>query len=136
MEMLNHIMLDLQMDSRSFQARDIWSVVLNVGVSLLCKCADADAKLVFFKNVNPMWNLFCEESFYRALRQYLNQRPPPEAGWYAALNIVLAFAVRAEDSRNFKKALKYLRNTLGEVGELIGAQQDLFSIGAILGIVS
>jgi hypothetical protein len=96
----------------------------------------------FFENFNCMFPLFHEPTFMHLIDMQYSQHPYEGSGWWASLNTALAIAHRLRVMSNLvpqdedEKAWGYLKNALGVLTELTMRNTDLFSVQALLGMVS
>jgi hypothetical protein len=97
---------------------------------------------LYFDTFNRVFPLYHHDTFfYLADKQYTNE-PYEGSGWWASLNVCLAVAYRMRELRNMErlemeaKGWQYFKNALAVQPELELRNTDLFSIQALLGMVS
>lgn len=96
----------------------------------------------YFENFNCMFPLFHEPTFMHLVDKHYSKEPYEGSGWWASLNIALAFAHRLRVMSNLvpqeedEKADQYLKNAMAVQVELTMRNTDLLSVQALLGIVS
>lgn len=96
----------------------------------------------FFENFNCMFPLFHEPTFMHLVDLQYSPEPHEGSGWWASLNVALAIAHRLRvmsklvSREEDLKAWAYLKNAMGVVTELTMRNTDLFSVQALLGMVS
>jgi hypothetical protein len=95
----------------------------------------------YFENFNCMFPLFHEPTFMHLVDKHYSNEPYEGSGWWASLNIALAFAHRLRVMSNLvpkeedEKADQYLKNAMAVQVELTMRNTDLLSVQALLGIV-
>jgi hypothetical protein len=96
----------------------------------------------YFENFNCMFPLFHEPTFMHLVDKHYSKDPYEGSGWWASLNVALAFAHRLRVMSNLvpaeedEKAWQYLKNAMSIQVELTMRNTDLLSVQALLGIVS
>ena len=96
----------------------------------------------YFENFNCMFPLFHEATFMHLVDKHYSNDPYEGSGWWASLNVALAFAHRLRVMSNLvpqeedEKAWQYLKNAMSVQVELTMRNTDLLSVQALLGIVS
>ena len=96
----------------------------------------------YFENFNCMFPLFHEPTFMHLVDKHYSKDPYEGSGWWASLNVALAFAHRLRVMSNLvpeeedEKAWQYLKNAMSVQVELTMRNTDLLSVQALLGIVS
>lgn len=96
----------------------------------------------FFTHFNCMFPLFHEPTFRHLVDMQYSANPYEGSGWWASLNVALAIAYRVRIMSNVapryddNQAWGYLKNALGVLTELTMRNTDLFSVQALLGMVS
>lgn len=96
----------------------------------------------FFENFNCMFPLFHEATFMHLVDRQYSRDPYEGSGWWASINVVLAISHRLRVMSNLvpheedKKGWLYLKNAMGVLTELTMRNTDLFSVQALLGMVS
>lgn len=96
----------------------------------------------YFENFNCMFPLFHEPTFMHLVDKHYSKDPYEGSGWWASLNVALAFAHRLRVMSNLvpaeedEKAWQYLKNAMSVMVELTMRNTDLLSVQALLGIVS
>jgi hypothetical protein len=96
----------------------------------------------FFENFNCMFPLFHEPTFMHLVDKHYSNDPYEGSGWWASLNVALAFSHRLRVMSNLvpaeedEKAWQYLKNAMSVQIELTMRNTDLLSVQALLGIVS
>lgn len=96
----------------------------------------------YFENFNCMFPLFHEPTFMHLVDKHYSKDPYEGSGWWASLNVALAFAHRLRVMSNLvpqeedEKAWQYLKNAMSVQIELTMRNTDLLSVQALLGIVS
>ncbi|KAF2275811.1 uncharacterized protein EI97DRAFT_442809 [Westerdykella ornata] len=94
----------------------------------------------YFENFNCMFPLFHEPTFMHLVDKHYSNEPYEGSGWWASLNIALAFAHRLRVMSNLvpqeedEKADQYLKNAMAVQVELTMRNTDLLSVQALLGI--
>ncbi|KAL1641696.1 hypothetical protein SLS61_010007 [Didymella pomorum] len=94
----------------------------------------------YFENFNCMFPLFHEPTFMHLVDKHYSKDPYEGSGWWASLNVVLAFAHRLRVMSNLvpaeedEKAWQYLKNAMSVMVELTMRNTDLLSVQALLGI--
>ncbi|KAH7402197.1 fungal-specific transcription factor domain-containing protein [Phaeosphaeria sp. MPI-PUGE-AT-0046c] len=94
----------------------------------------------YFENFNCMFPLFHEPTFMHLVDKHYSEDPYEGSGWWASLNVVLAFAHRLRVMSNLvpaeedEKAWQYLKNAMSVMVELTMRNTDLLSVQALLGI--
>ncbi|KAF2648661.1 fungal-specific transcription factor domain-containing protein [Lophiostoma macrostomum CBS 122681] len=94
----------------------------------------------FFENFNCMFPLFHEPTFMHLVDKHYSNEPYEGSGWWASLNIALAFSHRLRVMSNLvpqeedEKADQYLKNAMAVQVELTMRNTDLLSVQALLGI--
>ncbi|KAH7135551.1 fungal-specific transcription factor domain-containing protein [Dendryphion nanum] len=94
----------------------------------------------YFENFNCMFPLFHEPTFMHLVEKHYSNEPYEGSGWWASLNIALAFAHRLRVMSNLvpqeedEKADQYLKNAMAVQVELTMRNTDLLSVQALLGI--
>ncbi|KAF2020461.1 hypothetical protein BU24DRAFT_403570 [Aaosphaeria arxii CBS 175.79] len=94
----------------------------------------------YFENFNCMFPLFHEPTFMHLVDKHYSKEPYEGSGWWASLNIALAFAHRLRVMSNLvpqeedEKADQYLKNAMAVQVELTMRNTDLLSVQALLGI--
>jgi len=95
----------------------------------------------YFENFNCMFPLFHEPTFMHLVDKHYSKDPYEGSGWWASLNVALAFAHRLRVMSNLvpqeedEKAWQYLKNAMSVQVELTMRNTDLLSVQALLGIV-
>ena len=95
----------------------------------------------YFENFNCMFPLFHEPTFMHLVEKHYSKDPYEGSGWWASLNVALAFAHRLRVMSNLvpaeedEKAWQYLKNAMSVMVELTMRNTDLLSVQALLGIV-
>jgi hypothetical protein len=95
----------------------------------------------YFENFNCMFPLFHEPTFMHLVDKHYSKDPYEGSGWWASLNVALAFAHRLRVMSNLvpaeedEKAWQYLKNAMSVMVELTMRNTDLLSVQALLGIV-
>jgi hypothetical protein len=96
----------------------------------------------YFENFNCMFPLFHEPTFMHLVDKHYSKDPYEGSGWWASLNVALAFAHRLRVMSNLvpaeedEKAWQYLKNAMSVMVELTMRNTDLLSVQALLGVVS
>ncbi|KAF1958507.1 hypothetical protein CC80DRAFT_31568 [Byssothecium circinans] len=94
----------------------------------------------YFENFNCMFPLFHEPTFMHLVDKHYSDDPYEGSGWWASLNVALAFAHRLRVMSNLvpqeedEKAWQYLKNAMSVQVELTMRNTDLLSVQALLGI--
>jgi len=94
----------------------------------------------YFENFNCMFPLFHEPTFMHLVDKHYSKDPYEGSGWWASLNVALAFAHRLRVMSNLvpaeedEKAWQYLKNAMSVMVELTMRNTDLLSVQALLGI--
>ncbi|KAF2249243.1 hypothetical protein BU26DRAFT_564900 [Trematosphaeria pertusa] len=94
----------------------------------------------YFENFNCMFPLFHEPTFMHLVDKHYSKDPYEGSGWWASLNVALAFAHRLRVMSNLvpqeedEKAWQYLKNAMSVQVELTMRNTDLLSVQALLGI--
>lgn len=94
----------------------------------------------YFENFNCIFPLFHEPTFMHLVDKHYSNEPYEGSGWWASLNIALAFAYRLRVMSNLvpreedEKADQYLKNAMAVQVELTMRNTDLLSVQALLGI--
>ncbi|KAF2794852.1 hypothetical protein K505DRAFT_360744 [Melanomma pulvis-pyrius CBS 109.77] len=94
----------------------------------------------FFENFNCMFPLFHEPTFMHLVDKHYSNDPYEGSGWWASLNVALAFSHRLRVMSNLvpaeedEKAWQYLKNAMSVQIELTMRNTDLLSVQALLGI--
>ncbi|KAJ4304859.1 hypothetical protein N0V90_000387 [Kalmusia sp. IMI 367209] len=94
----------------------------------------------YFENFNCMFPLFHEPTFMHLVDKHYSNDPYEGSGWWASLNVALAFAHRLRVMSNLvpqeedEKAWQYLKNAMSVQVELTMRNTDLLSVQALLGI--
>ncbi|KAF2680386.1 hypothetical protein K458DRAFT_312218 [Lentithecium fluviatile CBS 122367] len=94
----------------------------------------------YFENFNCMFPLFHEPTFMHLVDKHYSKDPYEGSGWWASLNVALAFAHRLRVMSNLvpaeedEKAWQYLKNAMSIQVELTMRNTDLLSVQALLGI--
>ncbi|PVI04038.1 hypothetical protein DM02DRAFT_611819 [Periconia macrospinosa] len=94
----------------------------------------------YFENFNCMFPLFHEPTFMHLVDKHYSKDPYEGSGWWASLNVALAFAHRLRVMSNLvpqeedEKAWLYLKNAMSVQVELTMRNTDLLSVQALLGI--
>ncbi|KAF2125677.1 hypothetical protein P153DRAFT_369691 [Dothidotthia symphoricarpi CBS 119687] len=94
----------------------------------------------YFENFNCMFPLFHEPTFMHLVDKHYSNDPYEGSGWWASLNVALAFAHRLRVMSNLvpaeedEKAWQYLKNAMSVMVELTMRNTDLLSVQALLGI--
>ncbi|CAI7662581.1 unnamed protein product [Penicillium glandicola] len=94
----------------------------------------------YFNTFNKALPLFGPESFMGMVSRHFSWNPNESPSWWAAFNIVLAFAYmqRAESSdassEDWQKCLGHVKNAMNVVTELFMRTCDLFAVQALLGL--
>ncbi|KAI5804500.1 fungal-specific transcription factor domain-containing protein [Geopyxis carbonaria] len=101
----------------------------------------------FFGGFNVLFPLFHQATFEELFEKQYSDNPPPDSGWYAAFNILLAIACRLRISHtpdgaarettigsHIQEAWRYFQNAATVLTELLLRNTDLLSIQAILGM--
>lgn len=94
----------------------------------------------YFENFNCIFPLFHEPTFMHLVDKHYANEPYEGSGWWASLNIALAFAYRLRVMSNLvpreedEKADQYLKNAMAVQVELTMRNTDLLSVQALLGI--
>lgn len=94
----------------------------------------------YFENFNCMFPLFHEPTFMHLVDKHYSKDPYEGSGWWASLNVALAFAHRLRVMSNLvpqeedEKAWQYLKNAMSVQIELTMRNTDLLSVQALLGI--
>ncbi|KAF2824598.1 hypothetical protein CC86DRAFT_446796 [Ophiobolus disseminans] len=94
----------------------------------------------YFENFNCMFPLFHEPTFMHLVEKHYSDDPYEGSGWWASLNVALAFAHRLRVMSNLvpaeedEKAWQYLKNAMSVMVELTMRNTDLLSVQALLGI--
>lgn len=95
----------------------------------------------YFENFNCMFPLFHEPTFMHLVDKHYSKDPYEGSGWWASLNVALAFAHRLRVMSNLvpaeedEKAWQYLKNAMSVMVELTMRNTDLLSVQALLGVV-
>lgn len=95
----------------------------------------------YFENFNCMFPLFHEPTFMHLVDKHYSNDPYEGSGWWASLNVALAYAHRLRVMSNLvpaeedEKAWQYLKNAMSVMVELTMRNTDLLSVQALLGIV-
>lgn len=95
----------------------------------------------YFENFNCMFPLFHEPTFMHLVDKHYSEDPYEGSGWWASLNVALAFAHRLRVMSNLvpaeedEKAWQYLKNAMSVMVELTMRNTDLLSVQALLGVV-
>lgn len=94
----------------------------------------------YFDTFNKALPLFGPESFMGMVSRHFSWNPNESPSWWAAFNIVLAFAYmhRAESSGassdDWQKCLGHVKNAMNVVTELFMRTCDLLAVQALLGL--
>ncbi|KAJ5373861.1 hypothetical protein N7517_005867 [Penicillium concentricum] len=94
----------------------------------------------YFDTFNKAVPLFGPESFMAMVSRHLSWNPNESPSWWAAFNIVLAFAYmqRAESSGassdDWQKCMGHIKNAMNVVTELFMRTCDLLAVQALLGL--
>ncbi|KGO45004.1 Transcription factor, fungi [Penicillium expansum] len=94
----------------------------------------------YFDTFNKALPLFGPESFMGMVSRHFSWNPNESPSWWAAFNIVLAFAYmrRAESSSassdDWQKCLGHVKNVMNVVTELFMRTCDLLAVQALLGL--
>ncbi|OQE30674.1 hypothetical protein PENFLA_c002G06337 [Penicillium flavigenum] len=94
----------------------------------------------YFNTFNKALPLFGPESFMGMVSRHFSWHPNESPSWWAAFNIVLAFAYmqRAESSGassdDWQKCLGHVKNAMNVVTELFMRACDLLAVQALLGL--
>jgi len=94
----------------------------------------------YFENFNCMFPLFHEPTFMHLVDKHYSKDPYEGSGWWASLNVALAFAHRLRVMSNLvpqeedEKAWQYLKNAMSVMVELTMRNTDLLSVQALLGV--
>ncbi|CAG7938718.1 unnamed protein product [Penicillium nalgiovense] len=94
----------------------------------------------YFNTFNKALPLFGPESFMGMVSRHFSWHPNESPSWWAAFNIVLAFAYmqRAESSSassdDWQKCLGHVKNAMNVVTELFMRACDLLAVQALLGL--
>ncbi|KAH7070759.1 fungal-specific transcription factor domain-containing protein [Paraphoma chrysanthemicola] len=94
----------------------------------------------YFENFNCMFPLFHEPTFMHLVDKHYSDDPYEGSGWWASLNVALAYAHRLRVMSNLvpaeedEKAWQYLKNAMSVMVELTMRNTDLLSVQALLGI--
>ncbi|KAI2703525.1 transcriptional regulator family: Fungal Specific TF [Penicillium roqueforti] len=94
----------------------------------------------YFDTFNKALPLFGPESFMPMVSRHFSWNPNESPSWWAAFNIVLAFAYmrRAESSGatsdDWQKCLGHVKNAMNVVTELFMRTCDLLAVQALLGL--
>ncbi|KAF4632083.1 hypothetical protein G7Y89_g6046 [Cudoniella acicularis] len=91
----------------------------------------------YFEKLNQDIRLFRQDKVMDAIEAYLAGTPHLGYGWYAAINIILAHAIRNEpEFKNLKNDCdKYLYNTISVIPNIILQPPEELCIGALLSSV-
>ena len=88
-----------------------------------------------------MYPIFHEPTFMHLVDKHYSKDPYEGSGWWASLNVALAFAHRLRVMSNLvpaeedEKAWQYLKNAMSVMVELTMRNTDLLSVQALLGVV-
>ncbi|KAJ5170501.1 uncharacterized protein N7500_003284 [Penicillium coprophilum] len=94
----------------------------------------------YFDTFNKAIPLFGPESFMKMVSRHFSWNPNESPSWWAAFNIVLAFAYmqRADSSGassdDWQKCLGHVKNAMNVVTELFMRTCDLLAVQALLGL--
>lgn len=94
----------------------------------------------YFENFNCMFPLFHEPTFMHLVDKQYSNDPYEGSGWWASLNVALAFAHRLRvmshlvPAEEDEKAWQYLKNAMSVTIELTMRNTDLLSVQALLGV--
>lgn len=95
----------------------------------------------YFNHFNCLFPLFHEPTFMHLAERQYSRDPYEGCGWWASLNVVLAFAHRIRMLNNLdpheenKISWLYMKNALAVLTELTMRSTDLMSIQALVGMV-